>query len=92
MKKLLFLCIHHMPFLSFAQNVAINNDGSIADKSAILDVKSISKGLLIPRRSSAERLAINPLVTGLIVFDNTTASYWMYRGDLNGGWSELSHT
>ena len=56
----------------YAQGVAINEDGSAADSSAMLDVKSTTKGLLIPRMSSAERTAIPSPATGLMVFDNTT--------------------
>ncbi|MGL6268515.1 MAG: hypothetical protein ACRC2O_11355, partial [Chitinophagaceae bacterium] len=33
------------------QNVAINSDGSNADASAMLEIKSANKGLLIPRIS-----------------------------------------
>ena len=35
--------------------VAINNDGSNPDSSAMLDVKSTSKGFLPPRMTTAER-------------------------------------
>jgi hypothetical protein len=44
----------------YAQNLAINADGSLPDANAILDVKSNNKGILIPRMSSAARLAIPP--------------------------------
>jgi trimeric autotransporter adhesin len=43
---------------SFAQNVAINEDGSAANPNAILDIKSFNKGILIPRLSTAGRLSI----------------------------------
>ncbi len=58
-----------------AQNVAINEDGSLPDPKAILDVKSYSKGLLIPRMSTTDRLAIEA-PRGLLVFDTTTNSFW----------------
>ncbi len=38
--------------------VAVNNDGSNADPSAILDVKSTSSGLLFPRMTEAQMNAI----------------------------------
>ncbi len=41
-----------------AQGVAVNNDGSSADASAMLDVKSATKGLLAPRMTQAQRDAI----------------------------------
>ncbi|MFN8305800.1 MAG: hypothetical protein U0T79_03415 [Ferruginibacter sp.] len=40
-----------------AQSVAINTDGSTANTSAILDVKSNTKGILIPRMSKANEPA-----------------------------------
>jgi len=54
MKRLLIFSITFLLLLqtrSLAQGVAINDDGSTPDNSAMLDVKSSSKGLLIPRMS-----------------------------------------
>ena len=59
-----------------AQNVAITNDGSTADPSAMLDVKSDSLGILIPRITEANRPA-SP-ATGLLIFqtDNGPGFYY----------------
>lgn len=70
-----------------AQSVAINNDGSTANASAMLDVKSTTKGMLIPRMTSAERTGIASPAAGLLVFDNQTASFWFYKSAT--GWTEL---
>ena len=61
-----------------AQNAAINADGSNPDNSAMLDVKSTSKGILIPRMTAAQRSAISSPATGLMVYqtDNTTGFYY----------------
>jgi len=56
----------------FAQNVAINNDGTLAHASAALDIKSSSKGLLVPRLTTAERSAVPAPAKGLLVFDTDT--------------------
>ncbi len=64
---------------SHAQNVAINTDGSLPNPNAILDVKSSTKGLLIPRVSSAAR-SIIPNTKGLLVYDTTTSSFWYNTG------------
>jgi len=69
MKKL-FIFIVILLFnssLLFSQ-VAINADGSAADNSAMLDVKSTSKGLLPPRMTHAQLNAINNPADGLIVY------------------------
>lgn len=91
MKKLVVLLYFCIPFIGLTQSVGINTDGSQPDASAILDIKSNTKGLLIPRMTSLERTSIPAPVIGLTVFDNTTFSHWMYRGDINGGWAELQH-
>jgi hypothetical protein len=92
MKKLVILFAFFLPVLLHAQSVAINNDGSLPDNTALLDLKSSTKGVLIPRMTTAERNAISSPVVGLTVFDISTYSFWVFRGDLNGGWSELQHT
>lgn len=90
MKQLFAFLLFLLPVSVLAQGVAINNDGSAAASTAILDLKSNTKGLLIPRMTTLERTSIIAVV-GLTVFDTETASYWMYRGDVNGGWAELQH-
>lgn len=70
----------------FSQSVAINTDGSTADASAALDIKSTSKGMLIPRMTTAQRTAIASPANGLIVFDETTGTFW-YKN--SSGWTEL---
>lgn len=44
---------------------------AIANASAILDLESTTKGLLIPRMTTANRLALGTIVVGLQVFDTT---------------------
>ena len=91
MQKIISFIIALFPLLVSAQSVAINADGSNPDNSSILDIKSSNKGLLIPRLTTAQRTAIVSPAIGLTVFDSNTFSYWMYRGDVNGGWAELQH-
>ena len=67
-----------------AQSVGIN---TAPDNSAVLDVVSTSKGILIPRMSSTQRNAIASPANGLLVFDTNTQSFW-YR--LSSGWTELA--
>jgi len=69
MKKY-FLCIlsYIICDSSFSQNIAINQDGALPDNSAILDVKSTTKGLLVPRMTAVQRTAIVNPATGLLVY------------------------
>jgi trimeric autotransporter adhesin len=57
------------------------------DASAVLDVKSTTKGMLIPRMTTAQRTTITTPATGLQVFDTDTKSFWFYNGI---AWSQLS--
>jgi hypothetical protein len=63
-----------------AQGIAINTTGNVADASAILDVSSLTKGLLIPRVSLTATNNTSPILPapgltekGLIVFNTATA-------------------
>jgi hypothetical protein len=67
--------------------VAINTTNALPNSSALLDMTSTGKGILIPRMLSAERTAIVAPATGLLVFDNTTNSFWFYN---SSAWTELS--
>jgi hypothetical protein len=71
----------------FAQGVAINEDNTNPDPSAILDIKSTDKGMLIPRMYSTQRTAIAAPTTGLLVFDLTTNGFWYFDGTV---WVEIS--
>jgi len=75
---------------SFSQ-VAINSNGNIADASAMLDISSTAKGILIPRVSTSDRNSIASPADGLMVYDSTLASFWFYDS-LNGGWGQLVNT
>ena len=68
MKSLLlvptFLCL----FVSLDAQVAIKSNNSSPDSSAMLDVQSTEKGLLIPRMTAAQRSSINGPAAGLLLY------------------------
>ncbi len=74
--------------LTYSQGVAINNDGSNADASSMLDIKSTNSGMLIPRMTQAQRNSIGSPVTSLLIYqtDNTPGFYY-YDGST---WTRLS--
>src|SRR4030095_11012737 len=84
--RLLLCASFFLGLKSFAQNVAINEDGSTANPNAILDIKSFTKGILIPRVSTTGRLAI-PNTKGLLVYDTTTNTFWFNTG---AAWQNLA--
>jgi hypothetical protein len=87
MKKItsiIIACI--IALTAFAQNnVGIGTASPAA--SAALDITSTTKGLLIPRMTSAERTAIVSPAKGLMVFDNNSSTYWFYNGS---AWTEMT--
>ncbi len=56
------------------------------EESSMLDIQSTTKGVLIPRMTTAQRTAISSPVIGLLVFDSTTQSFWFYTSS----WQELA--
>lgn len=80
--------------LSFScSNVATaqNNIGigtTTPNSSALLDVSSSNKGLLIPRMTTVQRNAINPAASAraLMVFDTDSSAFFFWTGTI---WSKL---
>ena len=67
-------------------NVAINPNGTAPDNSAMLDISSTDKGLLIPRMTTGQRTSISSPAIGLMVYDTNTDGFWYYDGS---SWSEI---
>jgi hypothetical protein len=69
-----------------SQGVAINNDKSLPHSSAMLDVKSTTKGLLIPSMTTAQRNLILTPAEGLLIFNTTISQLNQRQG---GAWRTL---
>lgn len=88
MKKLsLGVLVTLLVCATFAQGVSINPTGNNPDTSAMLDVGSTNKGLLLPRLTTAQRDAISLPATGLLVYNITTSTFDYYTGTV---WLSLS--
>ncbi|MBU0765523.1 MAG: tail fiber domain-containing protein, partial [Bacteroidetes bacterium] len=48
--------------------------------SAMLDVKSTTKGMLVPRLTTAQRTAVGSPANGLLVFDTDEGDFYFYNG------------
>ncbi|MEM6316307.1 MAG: tail fiber protein [Bacteroidota bacterium] len=84
-KLIISLWILPVSLIQIHAQVGINENNANPDASAMLDVSSTNKGLLIPRMNSTNRESINNPATGLMVFDTTTNSFWYY----SGSWQEI---
>jgi hypothetical protein len=78
-KNISFLILMFTACITQAQ-VAINSNGANPDNSAMLDVTSTNKGMLIPRMTTAQRVSIVSPATGLLVYDNTLSLFYYYTG------------
>lgn len=66
---------------AFSQSVSINANAAVADTSAILDVSSTTKGLLVPRMTAVQKNAIVTPATGLLIYQTDgSAGFYYYTG------------
>lgn len=75
---LLLLSLH-----AYAQNVVISDDPNYitAEATALLDLMSKERGLLVPRMTATERNAIAEPVVGLLVFQTDEPAGFYYFSD-----------
>jgi hypothetical protein len=83
MRNLILLIVILISGQLYSQ-IAINTDGSDADGSALVDMKSTENGLLIPRMTEIQRDNISNPATGLMIYQTDGNSGFYY---FNGsGW------
>lgn len=86
MKKLLLATLLLIAGATYAQNVGIGTKKP--DESAILDLRSSSKGFLLPRLTEKQRNAIPAPAEGLMVYQTgTNQGIYIYE---SGKWNNLS--
>lgn len=87
MKNLLIALFLISVLAQVQSQIAINSTGQNGDASAILDVQSTDKGLLVPRMTMSQRDGIVSPATGLLVFQiDETIGYYYYDG---ASWTSL---
>jgi uncharacterized protein (TIGR02145 family) len=83
MKQLLiFLLLTGLFYARSNAQVSVNSDGSAPDNSAMLDVKSANKGLLIPRVAligTTDATTIPSPATSLLIYNTATAGTSPYN-------------
>jgi uncharacterized protein (TIGR02145 family) len=77
--KLFIVAIAIMASYGLSAQMAVTTDGSSADASAMLEVKSTNKGFLLPRMTEVQRNAITP-AEGLIIYNTSTHQLNFYNG------------
>ncbi len=71
---------------SFSQ-IGIKATNTAPHPSAMLDVESTTKGMLVPRMTTGQRTLISNLTPGLLVYDTDINSFFFYNGT---AWQNLS--
>jgi microcystin-dependent protein len=85
--SIIFLAFILLSTFSSLAQVAITTDGSAPGTSAMLDVKSTTKGVLVPRMSAAQRGLIASPVAGLLVYQtDVPKGYYFYNGTI---WKQM---
>jgi hypothetical protein len=85
---LLFVSLAILPQLGFAQANVIITESAVAlpANSAILEVQSTTKGMLIPRMTEAQKIAIPSPANGLLIFQTDVATIAPYVGQSATFW------
>ncbi|MCX6303407.1 MAG: hypothetical protein NT040_00425 [Bacteroidetes bacterium] len=89
MKKFVLLLFILACCFQAAAQVSINGDNSSPDPTAMLDVKSTTKGLLPPRMTLEQVSLISNPANGLIVFCTTDNKLYIYLANF-AQWKEIS--
>jgi len=76
----LFMLSSLISYHSNAQSMGISSSSITPDASSILEIRTTTKGLLIPRMTTTERDAITSPATGLEVYNTTTNKFNFYNG------------
>lgn len=92
MKKYLFLFLRSVAFLTSIFIISpvhaqVGIGTTTPNGSAVLDLSSSNKGVLIPRLTTAQRNAISNPATGLLLFDTDKGSVMFFDGT---AWRTLS--
>lgn len=73
-------------FLTLNMTAQVGINTTSPDPSAVLDIQSEVGGVLTPRMTSTQRLAISTPAQGLLVYDITLESFYYYES----GWQRIS--
>lgn len=80
MKKLILIFLLFISVNLFSQGVGISEISIVPEVSSILELRTITKGFLMPRMTTLERDAIPTPVIGLLVFNTTTNEFDYFNG------------
>lgn len=96
-KNLLLVSLMLSPFIMKSQGIGLNATGAVPNSSAMLDIVSTTRGLLIPRMTHMQITQIATPAIGLLAYSTDTIGFYFYNGaawvpllsnsTANGGWA-----
>jgi hypothetical protein len=78
-KRLITFGIVLLSFCAAAQNSNVGIGTLTPDASALLELQSTTKGMLVPRMTAVQRLAIPAPANALLVYDTDSACFFYYN-------------
>lgn len=70
----------------YSQGIGISNTAITPDASAVLEMRSTSQGILIPRMTTSQRDLIPTPSAGLMIYNTTSQAFNYYQG----GWKAVA--
>ena len=74
----------YVDYLSARSGIIVGSSTNMPNSCSIMDLKSTTQGALLPRMTTAQRLAIASPVEGLMVFDTDTKLLYLYQSSVIG--------
>ena len=86
-RNFLLICLVFISISLKSQNIGINVTGAAADKSAMLDVVSTTKGFLMPRVT--DTTSVLAPASGLLIYRQTAPAGFFYHNGTTNTWVPL---
>ena len=85
---ILLIFLLGFPRVSHAQQVIVTDDPAYTTPAtgAMLDVKSTTRGFMVPRMTTTEKNALTP-ANGVVVYDTDLKSFYYYE---NSAWNQIA--
>ena len=89
-----FFILQPSSFITSARAQSVGISIAVPDNSALLELQSTTQGLLPPRLTNTEMLAVASPATGDLVYNSTYVNYYYFNGTIwtpivGSGWSIL---
>jgi len=85
LNQIIFTCIAAL-LISACTYAQVGVGTTTPDASSMIDISSTNKGMLAPRMTTAQRVAIASPANGLLVYDTTENAFYFYK---SSAWTKI---